>query len=652
MTTELNPGMTFESFAVGPGNQLAVTAARAVAERLDGAYSPLYIHGGGGLGKTHLLIAIGHVAAEAFPPRVVEYFTPSRLAEAFNAAASAGQSETFRNLLADVDVLLIDDAHLFERRQGANTELQRLTQDILVEGRNLVLAGHVPPGEIDGLRRELVTALSQGLVVEIEPLDYETRLAILQRRAESRASGLDQTVLAAVAEFNITTARELIALLNRLIALDAVSETRLMPDAARALLEGEALALDGRRPVPSVGGAETQRDEFADFLSEVSVAVQQQIEGWETDVRDAIERWGREGFDTKRLEGLLTQSNPMPVEATIVEFERDVQQLRTLRESVAATDPTQADDPVFCDPDRVSEAHILAESIVPAVELPPGPSSAWTFDSYIETEGNRAANQAVHEVVDSPVSAHNPLVIVGATGVGKTHLLHALGSGLSEHLAMPVACLSGQEFHTLARSAVEENALEAFGSLFDRAGALLIDDIHMLVGHERSQEELYRIVSVLIGTSRQVAFTVSSDPAEIDGLTAQLRQCIDGGRQVVLTSPDRELRRRLVQRVLRDRVGEADPELLDYLADRPAESVRVVTGLAQRIVDSADGQGLPPSAALARQLIEGALPKVERVSRGMRTSGVMVSLASGVKSREKMIWNWPDPGERLIEELS
>jgi hypothetical protein len=104
--------------------------------------------------------------------------------------------------------------------------------------------------------------------------------------------------------------------------------------------------------------------------------------------------------------------------------------------------------------------------------------------------------------------------------------------------------------------------------------------------------------------------------------------------------------------VLRDRVGEADPELLDYLADRPAESVRVVTGLAQRIVDSADGQGLPPSAALARQLIEGALPKVERVSRGMRTSGVMVSLASGVKSREKMIWNWPDPGERLIEELS
>jgi hypothetical protein len=104
--------------------------------------------------------------------------------------------------------------------------------------------------------------------------------------------------------------------------------------------------------------------------------------------------------------------------------------------------------------------------------------------------------------------------------------------------------------------------------------------------------------------------------------------------------------------MLEDHAGEADPELADYLGDRPAESARAVMGLVQRVLDSADTQGVPPTAAIARQLIEGALPKMRRPSAKMRTSGVLIAPAGGVKSREKMIWSWPDPAERLIEEFS
>lgn len=651
MTGELNPRFSFDTFVVGPGNELATTAAEAVAARPGGMYNPLFVHGGTGVGKTHLLMAVGHKVADLDPPRSVEYMTPERLAEAFNAAASAGQVEAFRHRLADVDVLLIDDAHLLDRRREIQAEMSRLIPEAQAAGRHLLLAGQRPPSEIKSLDETLVSLLASGLVVGIAAPDYEMRLAILAARAHERAAGLDQDVLAAVAEFDLGNVRELTALLNRLIALDAVSESPLSPDAARMLLEGEALAVDDGPRQSSVTRVAPRDDEFADFLSDVSTAVAAQVEIWEANVAEAIERWGKEGIKTDRLEGLLEQTTPIPVDAAIQEFERDAGRLVSLRDSVAMADPERAEDPVFKDPDRVSEAQVLADSISPQEEALPGPSPAWTFSTYVKSSTNGQVDEVIDSLLESPGVDRNPLLIVGRTGVGKTHLLHAIGNSLMATVGPNVICLASREFGELMAAATGKEEVDGLRARLLRGAALLIDDVHLSAGLEDLHEELAHLTSELVESGRQVVFTINAPLADLSGIGEELMAHLGVAFTLVLLSPDRELRRDLSERILEEHGIESDQELIGYLGDRPADSVRAVVGLVQRVIEAADARGLAPNAGLARELIEGALPRPRR-SGEMRTSGVLVSPSGAVQSREKMIWSWPDPGERLIEELT
>lgn len=649
MTAELNPRFDFETFRIAPGNELLVSAGRAVAQRLGNAYNPLCLHGGAGLGKTHLLTAIGRLAQAGGASPSVEYLTPERLAESFHAATSAGQSDAYRNRLADIDLVLIDDIHLVAQRPEIQSELLRLLPMLQAGGKQIVLASLDPPTDIQGLDPRLISLLSSGLVVDINPPDRQTRLAILQDRAEERGTTFESGVLEMVASAQITNVRELITLLNRLVALEAVGETRLTPEAARSLLLGEALMVaDEEVTAPEAEAA----DEFEEFLSDVSEAVQHQIEGWRTQLSNAVERWRGEGFETGRLEELFDQNSPMPVEAAIEEFERDVQQLGRLRSSVAAADPTKANDAVFLDPDRIAEAQALADSLAAEVEPPPGPSAAWTFETYIEGEANESVDEVARRVAMNPANEANPLVLVGSTGVGKTHLLHAIGNALLDRGVAPVACFSSQDFHDMIAKAGERGQLDPWSARLGAVPALLVDDLHLLKDREDTQRELAELVQRILSAPGQVVLTSNTPPEQTEGLCDELRTRLENGTIVTLAGPDRKLRLALVSRMLEERAGSADPELADYLADRPAESARAVMGLVKRVLEAADASGGVASAAVARELIEGAAPKTPRPSARMRTSGVVISPTGGVKSREKMIWNWPDPAERLIEELT
>jgi len=650
VTGQLNPKYSFDTFVVGAGSELAVTAAEAVAARPGEMYNPLYLYGTEGVGKTHLLMAVGQRVSRAVPPLSVEYATPDRMAEALGAAASAGQIDAFRHRLADVDVLLIDDAHLMDRRRDIQLELLRLIPAAKSAGNHLLFAGRCAPSTIENLDDRLVSLISGGLVVEMTSPDYQARLDLLRRRSTDRGAGLDERVLEAVAEFEITNVRELMTLLNRLIALDAVSESPLTPDAARSLLQGEALQIDTapRRSVPK--GPKLDQDEFADFLSKVSGTVEEQVTAWESNLHEAIERWGREGIDTSRLEGLLGQETPIPVDAAIQEFERDAGRLITLRDSVATVDPTLAEDPVLRDPDRVSEAQQMAENLVPQDYLP-GPSPGWTFSSFISSERNRRTFEAVRAAAESASTQYNPLILVGRTGVGKTHLLHAAGNALTAALGSQVACFSAREFRELVTEAASDDKLSELRSVFARRPALLVDDIHLLVESSEAQDELSAIADMFILNGRQVVFTLNAPASEIEGLAHNLMSCIKSVSSFALLTPDRELRRAVSERLIIDSGMVPDPDLVDYLADRPADSVRAVMSLVKRVLEAADARGLEPTAALARELIEGSLPRLRRQSAGLRTSGVLVSPSNAAQSREKMIWSWPDPGERLIEEL-
>jgi len=120
---------------------------------------------------------------------------------------------------------------------------------------------------------------------------------------------------------------------------------------------------------------------------------------------------------------------------------------------------------------------------------------------------------------------------------------------------------------------------------------------------------------------------------------------------VELAEPDRDVRRAVLDRVFEQQQAIPDDAMLDYLADRPVDSVRSLIGLVQRVMTAAASQDLPLSAGLAREVLEGQPAEPARGSGGLRTSGLIVSSLGGIRSREKMVWDWPDPADRMIEDL-
>jgi chromosomal replication initiator protein len=655
VTVALNPRFTLESFVVGPANRLAMAAARSVAESPGTAYNPLFIYSASGLGKTHLLMAIGTQARAVTPSAVIEYLTLEEFVESFHAAVAAGQGEAFRNRFAGVDLILIDDVQFLATRLETQAELLRLMTQHLEGNRQVVLASDRPPQEIEHLDERLISRFAGGLVVDIGVPEFETRLAILRRKAEERGVDFGQAVLSAVAEFEARSVRELLGLLNRLIAFQAVNEGALTPEGARTLLGLEAVvrrreadvAGQAEAPAPSAGG-----DEFAEFLTSVGTALARQVETWRRRLQETVEYWEGHGYRTARLRQLLAQDTPPAgVEVVVAEYERDVERLQALEHEMGIVETARAGDPVFKDPDRVTDAEAMVRDAREGMGPPPGPSATWAFEDFVGTAANRIPLNSAREVAEHPGAAYNPLVIVGGSGVGKTHLLHGIGHALAVAPGALVACLSAQDFLDELVQAIERNRLEAWRSRYRRATAFLLDDVQLLAGKQRSQEELFHLFNVFLDGNRQLVFSASAAPRALEGLDDRLVSRLEGGLVVEVQPPDRELRLALATRELTDRIGEADPDLAAYLADRPATSLRSVSGAVQRVVGEAESRGVPPSAALARELFEGP-PPIRRSAPRLRTSGVVVSPGGGIRSREKVIWRWPNILDRMIEELN
>jgi chromosomal replication initiator protein len=179
----------------------------------------------------------------------------------------------------------------------------------------------------------------------------------------------------------------------------------------------------------------------------------------------------------------------------------------------------------------------------------------------------------------------------------------------------------------------------------------LLDDIHLLVGKERTQEELFNLFNLLADRERQLVFTAPAHPHGLEGLEERIRTRLGGGLVAELAEPDRAVRRAVLARQLELEKIPVEDALIDYLADRPADSVRSVGALLQRVVTGAAAQGQPVTAGLAREILEGQPTRGERRTSGFRTSGIVVSTAGGVRSREKMVWDWPDAADRVMEDL-
>ena len=649
MTSALNPRFTFETFVVGAANRLAVTAGRTVAENPGSAYNPLFIYSGSGLGKTHVLMAIGHAAKAIAAQLNIEYLTLDEYVEAFHAAIAAGQGDAFRRRFQNVDVLLVDDVQFLTNRKEMQAELLRLTEALQQSGHQIVLASDRPPAEIADLDERLISRFSGGLVVDMGIPDYETRVAILRRKAEERGSKFQPGVLEAVAKVEYPNVRELMGALNRLIAFQAVNDTPINAEAASKVLGIPTSASPSVAPSSVASPSVASPDEFSQFLTDVTATVGKAVEAWRARVTEAVLRWEGEGYRTGRLEKLLEQDTPAAVDEAIAAYVQDVERLKALEAEVAVLDPQAAGEKVFRDPDDMDAAEAAAGKVRDGAAPPPAPSAAFPFDSYVAGLSNEVALNAARDVIGKPGKKYNPLVIVGKSGLGKTHLLNAIGLELAKKKNAIVACLSTQAFVDELIGAIDGNRVDWWRARFRRATALLLDDIHLLAGKERTQEELFNLFNQLVDADRQLIFTAPSHPNTLQGLEERIVSRLEGGLVVEIAEPDKELRRSVLERLLTQQRLPLEPALVDYLADRPIDSVRSLTGVVQRVVEAAAAQDAPVTAGLAREVLEGAPPP--RRTTGLRTSGIVVSSAGGVRSREKMVWDWPAAGDRVIEDL-
>jgi chromosomal replication initiator protein len=244
----LNPRYLFDRFIVGKSNQLAHAACRAVAERPAGAYNPLFLYGGVGLGKTHLLHAIGHDAIKRIPGIKVLYVSSEKFTNDMINAIRDQRNENFRNTYRAVDILLIDDIQFIAGKESTQEEFFHTFNALHGANKQIVISSDRPPKAILTLEERLRSRFEWGLIADIQPPDLETRIAILRAKAESLSVRVPDEVTDFIARKVQSNIRELEGALNRIIAYAQLNSTAITVDLAAASLNDIA-ANSRRRPI-------------------------------------------------------------------------------------------------------------------------------------------------------------------------------------------------------------------------------------------------------------------------------------------------------------------------------------------------------------------------------------------------------------------
>ena len=207
-TTEFDPKYTFDSFVIGESNRFARNAAQAVAEAPGLKYNPLFIWGGPGLGKTHLLQAIGHYVTQNYPHKSVIYVTSEQFTNDFVDSIRAKRVDGFRQKYRSVDVLLIDDIQFLETKEGIQEQFFNTFNELQRRGRAIVLASDRPPKDIN-MEERYQSRFSMGLLADVQPPDVEMRLAILREYAEAEGIPVEDDVLEFLANIATPNIREM-----------------------------------------------------------------------------------------------------------------------------------------------------------------------------------------------------------------------------------------------------------------------------------------------------------------------------------------------------------------------------------------------------------------------------------------------------------
>jgi len=235
-TSNINPRYTFSNFIVGSANRLAHAASLSVAERPGHAYNPLFLYGGVGLGKTHLMHAIGNQVAAKFPRKRVVYATSEKFTNEFITSIQQGKIDDFRARYRRIDLLLIDDIQFIADKERTQEEFFHTFNAIHEDGKQIVLSSDRPPKAILTLEERLRSRFEWGLIADLTAPDLETRIAILRAKAEEGAVPITSDVIEFIARKVVSNIRELEGALNRIVAYASMGAMPISIELAQAVL--------------------------------------------------------------------------------------------------------------------------------------------------------------------------------------------------------------------------------------------------------------------------------------------------------------------------------------------------------------------------------------------------------------------------------
>jgi len=232
----LNGKYCFETFIVGKQNELAHAAAQAVSNQPGGVYNPLYIYGGVGLGKTHLLQAIGNELLRKNPNLRILYITCERFTNDYVTALRTGKMNDFKNRYRMVDILLVDDIQFIGGKESTQEEFFHTFNQLFQNNKQLVISSDRPPKAILSLEARLVSRFEQGMLADVGSPDFETRIAILESKCREKAYQIEHEILHHIASIVQTNVRELEGALNKVIAFHQFKNVRPTIDTVKPIL--------------------------------------------------------------------------------------------------------------------------------------------------------------------------------------------------------------------------------------------------------------------------------------------------------------------------------------------------------------------------------------------------------------------------------